>query len=243
MTAAEMKKIVTAVKKTGLTYMYVCQRRYSAQGMAFKRMVDRGTLGEIYHGRGVWRRARGIPIGAGGWFVDKKRAGGGALIDIGVHMLDAAWYFMGSPKPVAVSGQVYNKFKDTIPKGVHFDVDDFGLGLVKFDNGATLVLEASWALNQDVGDIQNVRLFGTKAGAYFEPMKVIKWDKKGKIQEKEIKARKTKLSDFGNMISHFVDCVRSGEEPITSAQQALGLMQMLDGVYKSSETGKEVRIR
>jgi predicted dehydrogenase len=243
MKAAEMKRIVREVDKTGLTYMYVCQRRYSSQGMAFRRMVERGTLGEVYHARAVWRRARGIPIGAGGWFVDKKRAGGGALIDIGVHMLDAAWYFMGSPKPVSISGSVYTKFKNLIPPKVHYDVDDLGVGLIKFANGASLFLEASWALNQREDEYHSVTLFGTKAGAEFSPMLLLKRDKKRKLVEKPIPYRKTKRSDFGNMIAHFVDCIESRKEPVTSAKQALQLMQMLDGVYQSSETGREVRIK
>jgi predicted dehydrogenase len=243
MNAAEAKRIQSAVEKTGVTYMYVCQRRYDPSAVALRAAIEKGALGEVYHGKATWARARGIPIGAGGWFVDKKRAGGGALIDIGVHMLDAAWYFMGSPRPISVSGSAYTKLNHLVPKGVHFDVDDFAIGIVKFENGATILLEASWALNQKENDRMGVTLYGTKAGAAYAPAVIYARGKNGTLKERAVKGRKGRKSDFGLMIEHFLQCIETGEEPRSSAREAVALMQMLDGLYRSSRTGREIRLR
>jgi hypothetical protein len=89
-------------------------------------LIEAGRLGTIYHAKATWVRSRGIPQGVGGWFTEKKRSGGGALIDIGVHALDSAWYLMGNPRPLAVSAQVYRNFEHLVQDPV-FDVEDAGV--------------------------------------------------------------------------------------------------------------------
>src|SRR2546430_1390286 len=84
-------------------------RRYLPTSLALKRLVDAGTLGPIYHARATWLRRDGIP-GFGRWFTTKTLSGGGALIDVGVHILDLALHMMGYPEPVAVSGSTYAQF-------------------------------------------------------------------------------------------------------------------------------------
>lgn len=241
--AKEMAAVYREAKKRNLTYQYVCQRRFNESGRALRKAVESGKLGEVYHARAQWTRARGIPIGAGGWFVDKTRAGGGAIIDIGVHMLDAAWHYMGSPRPVSVSGRAVNKMIHLVPKKIKFDVDDFGIALIKFENDATILLETSWALNQRDFDRMGVELYGTRAGATSNPPALITYNSRNEMVEKPLPSKKNRKSDYGEMIQHFVQCCDACEEPVSSAHQALQLMQMLDAVYESSETGKEVRIK
>src|SRR5205814_3056261 len=94
LSAAEAKKIESAATKAGKIVMYSTQRRFGGAEQAAKQAIDKGYAGEVYHARGTWMRTRGIPIGTG-WFIDKSKAGGGALIDIGVHLLDLAWHLLG----------------------------------------------------------------------------------------------------------------------------------------------------
>ena len=98
--------------------------------------------------RTVWHRRRGLP-GFGGWFGQKALSGGGPLIDLGVHRLDLALWLMGYPQPVWVLGSIYNPIGSALAakQGKAFDVEDLAVGLVKFANGATLEIEASWAAN------------------------------------------------------------------------------------------------
>ena len=121
--AKQARKMADTAKKNKLTLMYALCLRFGGAAKLAKDYIEQGELGEIYYGRAVYHRRRGIPMGSGSWFVDKKRSGGGALIDIGVHALDSAWWLMGCPKPVSVSGSAYQKFKRVLPKGAHAMVD------------------------------------------------------------------------------------------------------------------------
>ena len=98
--------------------------------LAVKRLVEEGALGQVYFARAERVRARGIPVGVGGWFLEKAKAGGGAMIDIGVHALDAAWYLAGCPPPVAVSARVTQNFRHTLPEGTKYDVEDGGYAMI-----------------------------------------------------------------------------------------------------------------
>ena len=81
--------------------------RFSDMSYALKDEGERGAVGDIYFGRTVWHRRRGCP-GFGGWFCDKDMAGGGPLLDLGVHRLDLALWLMDYPEPVAISGSTYD---------------------------------------------------------------------------------------------------------------------------------------
>ena len=143
---------------TGKTLMIMRNNRFLDASVMAKKFIDRGEMGEIYCGRCGWQRRRGIP-GKGGWFTTKEQSGGGPLIDLGVHMIDLTMWLMGNPTPVAVSGAVYSKFNDTeTSDSVHssfgekkadgtFDVEDLATGFIRFDNGASMQIEFSWASN------------------------------------------------------------------------------------------------
>ena len=101
-------------------------------------------------------------------FVDRERSGGGALIDIGVHALDCIWWLMNSPRPVEVMGTSYSHFGHLVPDDVKYDVDDGTFAHILFENGATIILETTWALNLP-GD-NYIKIAGTKAGATLNPL-------------------------------------------------------------------------
>src|SRR4029077_13107382 len=105
--AAEMKMLRNEETRRRLIYCFGRQFRFSTSMRAARALVQEGRLGKIYYAKGTFIRSRGIPVGVGNWFTEKKRAGGGALIDIGVHALDAVWYLMGTPRPVSVAAQVF----------------------------------------------------------------------------------------------------------------------------------------
>src|SRR6185437_882517 len=95
--ATEAKKIESAANRANKIVMYAVQRRFGGAEQAAKQAIVKGLAGEVYHARAGFMRTRGIPIGTG-WFTHKSKSGGGALIDIGVHMLDLAWYLLGQPR-------------------------------------------------------------------------------------------------------------------------------------------------
>ena len=234
-TAQETEAMADTADKNERILMYALVQRFGANAQLLKQMIDDDELGEVYFGKAGYVRRRGIPLGNEGWFIDKDRSGGGALIDIGVHVLDCVWWLMGTPKPVGIMGAAYSKFGHLAPKNVKYNVDDATFAQIRFENGATIMLEATWALNLPGGKC--VQVAGTKAGAQLNPL-TIYTEKKGR--EIETKLEVPPVNSFDQETRHFVDCILDGKEPISSAQQGVTLMQMLDGIYTSSNQVTQV---
>jgi predicted dehydrogenase len=239
MTAAEAGEIVDEAARRTLVYMYITQRRYSAEADEAARLIASGRLGDVYHAEAAWRRTSGIPIGAGGWFVDKARSGGGAFIDIGVHMLDIAWFLLGCPRPVCVQGAMHSRFGHAVPAGTKYDVDDFGAALISLEGGKTILVQASWALQQEK-DEHYAKVYGTKGGLDFSPFTVYSTSETGQTVERP---RLMRVDGFSANVGHFVDVVRGEAEPRTKAVHALHLMQMLEGAYASAAGARAVTVR
>ncbi len=235
--AQEAKAMADAAKQNDKTLMYALVQRFGGNSQKLKQLVQEGELGDVYFGKAAYVRRRGIPIGKGGWFVDKERSGGGALIDIGVHALDCVWWLMGSPKPVAVMGAAYSHFAHLVPKDVKYDVDDATFSQILFENGATVILETTWSLNLP-GD-HYIKIAGTKAGATLNPF-TLYTEENGKELDKPLEA--PSIDGFNEEVKHFVESIVDGTEPISSAEQGVMLMQMLDGIYESAEKGQSVQI-
>ena len=235
--ADEAKAMADAATENGKTLMYALVQRFGGNSQKLKQLIQDGELGDVYFGKAAYVRRRGIPIGKEGWFVDKERAGGGALIDIGVHALDCIWWLMNSPKPVEIMGATYSHFKHLVPDNIKYDVDDATFAQIHFENGATIVLETTWALNLP-GD-NYIRIAGTKAGASLNPF-TLYTEEDGKQVDKSLEA--PSINSFDEEVKHFVACIVEETEPIPSAEQGIMLMQMLDGIYESAKTGQSVHI-
>lgn len=235
--AQEAKAMADAAAQNEKTLMYALVQRFDGSTQRLKQLIREGELGEIYFGKAGYVRRRGIPIGKEGWFVDKERAGGGALIDIGVHALDCVWWLMNSPRPVEVMGMSYTHFKHLVPDDVKYDVDDATFAQIRFENSATIILETTWALN--LPDDNYIKVAGTKAGATLSPF-TLYTEETGKELDKPLSA--PAINSFDEEVKHFVECIVDGKEPISSAEQGIMLMQMLDGIYESAEKGRSVPI-
>jgi predicted dehydrogenase len=132
--SAEMRVLQEEAGKRALVYYFGRQFRFTPAMRSARDLIAREELGRIYFAEAVWVRSRGIPSGLGGWFTDKKRPGGGTLIDIGIHALDSAWYLMGTPRPVSVTAAVFQNFKHLVQTPV-FDVEDAAFAFIRFENG------------------------------------------------------------------------------------------------------------
>lgn len=248
MNAAEMKVLHEEATKRGLVYYFSRQFRFTPGMRAAKQLVADGRLGNIYHAKATWVRSRGIPQGIGGWFTEKKRSGGGALIDIGVHALDSAWYLMGTPQPIAVSAQVYRNFEHLVQDPV-FDVEDAAFGFIRFENGAVVHLETSWAGNlpddipqgQYFGrEINNSIVYGTKGTIRLKPLSLFE-DQNGALVTVPIEPPDD-TDSFELQLRNFVDAIAGRADAVNNADQAVRLMEMLDAIYVSSTSQREVPI-
>jgi predicted dehydrogenase len=245
LSAKEAKQIAAAANKAGKVVLYAVQRRFGGHEQAAKQAIAKGYAGDVYHARAGWMRTRGIPIGTG-WFTDKSRSGGGALIDIGVHALDLAWYLLGQPKPLSAFGVTHSRFAELAPKDVKYDVDDAAFALVRFEGGRSLELSTSWAINQPPQQQGTFcRLHGDKGAVdvYTPDGAVIyrSFGAKGEAKPTPLKPPKTVL--HAALLRHFRECILGKARPIIGAAEGLQLMAMIDAIYKSGQTGRSVEIK
>src|SRR5687768_11526295 len=108
--ASEARKIESAARKVGKVVLYACQRRFGGNEQAAKQAVDKGYVGDAYHARAAWMRTRGIPSGTG-WYTEKSKSGGGAMIDVGLQMLDLGWHLLGQPRPLVAFALLSQRFR------------------------------------------------------------------------------------------------------------------------------------
>ncbi|OGO87227.1 MAG: oxidoreductase [Clostridiales bacterium GWF2_36_10] len=247
--AIEMQKVS---EETGKLLMIGFVRRFGNDADILKNFIDKGTLGELYYAKATYLRRNGCP---GGWFGDKKYSGGGPLIDVGVHVIDLVRYLSGGPKPVSVFGVTYNNLGENRATGgqswvsstmgidFKYTVEDFSSAMIRFDNGMTLVVEASFNLNVK-NDMSSIELFGTKSGAKIDPQIEFFSDMNGMLVD--IKPHGDTALNFNGLfnreIAHFVDCVCKGIPCRSSAKEGVVLMRIIDAIYKSAETGCEVKL-
>ncbi|MCQ6558916.1 Gfo/Idh/MocA family protein [Paenibacillus mendelii] len=246
------REIVEAKEQSGKLLMMAHQMRFEGLSRALKQEIDNGRLGRIYNAKAGWLRKKGIP-GWGSWFTRMDESGGGPLIDIGVHMLDLTLYMMGNPRPISVYGSTYAEFGPD-KKGIgnwgtpnwegYYDVEDLAAALIKFDNGATLSLEVSWAAHAaGITEDPFLHLMGTDGGA-----SII--GSAGKMVSHEnniiIESALAPLpgEDARMLLSkHFISCIREGKEPITTAWSGYTNNRILDAIYESSRSGNEVKLQ
>jgi predicted dehydrogenase len=243
MNLAEAREMVAAAHRHKRVLQIGLHWRFTSEAQLLKRMIDAGELGQIYYGEATCLRRRGIP--SWGVFTQKELQGGGALIDIGVHTLDHTMWLMGNPRPVSVVGATYAAFgkRDDVFNiwgkwdTAKFNVDDLGIGFVRFENGATLVLRASWMANIEK-EFAETRVLGTEGGAYMRPLKIFR-----EMQQSLVDITPAFLPEVKphiEEITHFLACARGETECIVVPEQVLDVQAVLDAVYRSAETGHEV---
>jgi predicted dehydrogenase len=247
MNADEARQMLAAAQQAGKRIMINFSYRFTEQSMALKRQVDAGVLGEVYYARTIWHRRRGLP-GFGGWFSQKALAGGGPLIDLGVHRLDLALWLMGYPKPVWVMGSTYSPIGSALAKekGVAFDVEDLAAGFIKFDNGATLEVEASWAANIAEKELMETRLFGTQGGLVQRNVEETYKFEAELYLERDGAQFDMKLHPPTPPVPapmyHFVDSIVNDTPHIATGEEGLLVMEILDALYRSAAEGQPVKI-
>src|SRR3982751_2979824 len=138
--ASEAKKLAGAAEKAGKVLLFAAQRRFGAAEQAARQAIEKGYAGEVYHARASWMRTRGIPAGTG-WYTDRSKSGGGAMIDTGLQVLDLAWYLMGKPRPLSVFAVMPRKLApQAAAEGTVFDVEEAASVLVRFEGDKSLEL-------------------------------------------------------------------------------------------------------
>lgn len=265
--AKEALAMVEAAERTNRLLTIGYQNRFRVDTQTLKKMADQGELGEIYMAKAHATRRRGIPTW--GVFTNKFEQGGGPLIDIGTHSLDITLWVMDNYAPVAVTGSTYNKLGTTLegdqqgtdeqwdPKT--YEVEDAAYGFIKFENGATVFLESSWALNTTDERQAMTTVYGTKAGAAMEyPLGVKGTERvlrvntvvngRQAILEPNVSERAAHAS--GDLIFNYpgaekeaavwLDALEGKGELVVKPRQAYTVTRILEAIYESARTGKTV---
>ncbi len=246
-TTAEAEAMLSAAADSERKLMIHFNYRFAPAATMLHRFVAEGGMGHVYHARSWWHRTRGIP-GLGGWFTSKAVAGGGPLIDLGVHRLDLALWLMGYPKAVAVAGATYDMLGKELAarQGKPYDVEDMASAFIRFEDGATLILEASWAANGEHQEEMLTQVYGTKAGilhrnvggGYQFEARVFHEEDGSYVSV----VPESYPADIESPQEHFARCILEDRKPMATGEQGLQVMRILDAIYRSAETGAEVRL-
>lgn len=253
--AEEAQQMIDAAERNNKLLMIAFVVRFGDEARIAKDFIDNGYLGDIYYSKATYLRRHGSP---GGWFSDKSRSAGGPVIDLGVHVIDLTRYLMGKPKPVSVFASTYDKLKNrpylktnvgwapegACPEKDVYDVEDLGVAMIKYDNGATTLLETSYSLNGE--GITKKELYGTKGGVNLngENTKIYTVVNDFLADVSPVtEGYKESKNGFEAELAHFADCVLNGTECIATAEDGLAVMKILDAIYESAKTGHEVIIK
>jgi predicted dehydrogenase len=250
MNPQQCRKMIDAAKKAGKKLAVGFQYRYHPNSDFLVRQRDAGTFGNVMFVKCQALRRRGIPNW--GVFGRKELQGGGPMIDIGVHVIEMAHYVMGSPNPVAAAGNTWtylgNKPSNVSSMWPNWDyktytVEDLAIGQIRFDNGALLQIEASFAAHIEK-DVWNFSLMGDKGGANWDPPAVFT-DQAGTMVNATpgwISPKSDFPTLFAYKLRNFVDACLKNTPLKAPGEAGLAVQKILDGVYRAAEAGKEVKI-
>ena len=254
-TAEDARKMLDAAKKSGKLLTIGYQNRYRQDALYLDKVCKRGDLGDIYFAKAIALRRRGIPTW--GVFLNEEEQGGGPLIDIGTHALDMTLWLMNNYEPAYAVGTSYKKFRDKCKEtgnpfgdwsAEEFTVEDSAFGFVVMKNGATVIVESSWALNTLENGEAISTLCGTEAGADMrDGLRINKVDLgKQVIIRPDLASGGVDFYEGASSEPHVLEAanwiaaVREGKELLVKPEQALVVTEILEAIYKSAETGQPV---
>jgi predicted dehydrogenase len=222
-------------RRTGQILMVGHMWRFDVEVNYIRDLVQSGKLGEIFKTKGY-----GIHVnwGPGGWFIDKDLAGGGSLVDMGVHAIDTVRYLLGDPQPKEVYAKVSTRFGD-------YDVDDTSIVMITWDTGTVSIIESGWWHPHADAPEAGTQIFGTLGYAGLFPTGYkIKVGEDIKETVPEMPERKEHCDQvmYTRQMKHFIECIRTRSEPSASMIHGQTALQIMDAAYKSARTGEVVRL-
>ncbi len=257
-TSAEARAMLAAARQHNRQLMVCYNYRYRSDSQWMRRVIQSGRLGQVHHVAVSWRRETGIP----GWglFGSKAASGGGALIDLGVHVIDLGLWLLEFPRVQTISGHVRSLFGPysrktwgKSPSSVRddaFDVDDGGVAFMRLSNGATMSLQVTWAEHsQPHEDAFRVEVQGTDGTAILH---VRNYKNEDTLRfYTEIEGAPVTVIPSVNFDGHqghaalIVDLaasLRAVTPPAATGEQGLIAVEILEALYQSAAAGHEVRI-
>lgn len=228
---AEAQKMVDAAKKAKRILMVAMNHRFRPDSMVLKNFIEGGELGEIFMVRSGWLKKKGRWSGAE-WSFKKQISGGGVLMDLGLQMLDLSLWLMDTYTVESLSAMLFNR-------AYKLEVEDTIACQLRLDGGKTLTLHASWALLAPTTQAY-AHFWGTKGAAVLNPLRIDK-EMHGNLvnvtPEKQVSQKELYRSSFKYELRHFVECVRHNRQPVSSGEEAVEVLKVVDGIYKAARKG------
>jgi len=242
-TIVECERMLDAEKSTNRKIFYCENNMYAPTFVKVKEIIDEGGLGRIYMGRG--KEHHSGPHSK--WFYKKDKAGGGALVDLGIHDIACLVWYLGCDVK-----EVFCQIKTIVPDRGKFgkcEVEDNAVGILYFENDAQVIIEESWTAPS--GYDMRFELYGTEGQIKAAPTNsnlISVYSEKGygyAVEKASTTAGWTfpvpqEAWDFGypQEIQHFIDCIINGKEPLTSGEYGQKILRIVETMYKSAETRK-----
>ncbi|HDP80811.1 MAG TPA: Gfo/Idh/MocA family oxidoreductase [Spirochaetes bacterium] len=244
--------MLEASEKSDRLLMVGLVRRFEMKSEAARQIIGSGRLGGVYYARAWYLRRDGFP---GGWFSDREKSGGGALIDIGIHTIDLVKFLTGAGRARTVYGKLFHKIgprpglKGTVKyasvdEAERSDVEDLSLAVITFESGLVLNVESAWSLNMKE-DHSFMEIYGDRAGLRVDPALELYSDEADLLADTSFRidpSYGTFQALFDREIEHFVDCLRTGRRCLCDAREGFEIMEIIDGIYRSARTGGVVSI-
>ncbi len=263
-TVEDAQRMMEAWEKSGKMFTIGYQNRFRPDSQALKRLCEEGEIGDIYYAQAHALRRRGVPTW--GVFTDKSKQGGGPLIDIGTHSLDLTLWFMDNYEPASVTGVTFNKLGPTLPPHMQgngmgpwdpktYEVEDSAFAFVTMKDGSLITIDASWVLNSTEERCAASYLCGTKAGA---ELTGVGGENNEKLYINKIMANKQVKIDVNTQAGGvdlfpgknveaadveckvWLDAIDGIGELVVRPEQAFTVTKILDAVYESAKTGKQI---
>lgn len=237
MNATEAEQMIAASQKSGALLMVAHCWRFDEEVLWLKSQVRR--LGQIIRTKGYGVHTH---WGPSGWFTQRRLAGGGAMADMGIHALDTARFLLDDPQPVSVYARIGTYYKN-------FDVDDTGVVIVTWDNGAVSYIESGWWQPHSDGPEAATQLYGTQGFGQVFPTKL----ELPNVAEAKLdivdpgftfpRADHCPQSMYDAQLAYFIECIQAGKIPVPGGAEGLVNMRIVDAAYESAKTGKVVELK
>lgn len=253
-TVTDARRMVEAAKRTGKKLTIGYNNRFRPDSRYLKGVCEAGELGEIYFAKAHAIRRRAVPTW--GVFLDEEKQGGGPLIDIGTHALDLTLWTMNNYEPKVVLGKTHRKLADTENAAnafgswnpEKFTVEDSAFAMIQMKNGATIVLETSWALNILDEKEAKCTLCGTLGGADMEDGLRLNGEKNSRLYTNSVMLNTSGVAFFkGEAESDaelearlWIEAIVNDKDPVVLPEQALVVSEILEAIYESSKTGEAI---
>ncbi|MFD0695236.1 Gfo/Idh/MocA family protein [Paenibacillus sp. GCM10027628] len=253
-TAADARRMVEAAKRTGKKLTVGYNNRFRGDSQHLHQLCADGELGDIYFAKAHAIRRRAVPTW--GVFLDEEKQGGGPLIDIGTHALDLTMWMMNNYEPKVVLGTSYHKLSQRENAAnawgpwdpSKFTVEDSAFGMITMKNGATIILESSWALNTLEVDEAKCTLCGTEGGADMKGGLRINGEKNSRLFTTEVELNAGGVAFYDGETESapdlemrlWIQAIENDTEPVVTPEQACVVSEILEAIYESAKTGKAV---